>query len=74
MNNIKDILSYIDPIGLDYQEWVNVGMALHHEGEPVELWDMWSQRDPKRYHPGDCGCVTPGTVSGRMVTVETVDM
>ena len=54
MNNFKEILSYIDPASLDYQEWVNVGMALHHEGESVELWDAWSQRDPARYHPGDC--------------------
>lgn len=54
MNNYKEILSYIDPTGLDYQEWVNVGMALHHEDEPVELWDMWSQRDQRRYHPGEC--------------------
>ena len=54
MNNFKEILAYIDPSSLDYQDWVNVGMALHHEGESVDLWDAWSQRDPRRYHPGDC--------------------
>ena len=41
-------------------------------------WRMWTC-DPgtgsgKGHHDGNCGCVTPGTVSGRMVTVETVDM
>lgn len=54
MNNYKEILSYIDPTSLDYQEWCNVGMALHQEGESVDLWDAWSQRDPRRYHPGEC--------------------
>ena len=54
MNNYKEILAYIDPACLGYQEWCNVGMALHHEGESVDLWDQWSQRDPRRYHPGEC--------------------
>ena len=41
-------------------------------------WRMWTC-DPgtgswKGHHDGNCGCVTPGTMSGRMVTVETVDM
>ena len=54
MNNYKEILSYIDPASLDYQEWCNVGMALHQEGESCDLWDAWSQRDPRRYHPGEC--------------------
>lgn len=47
-------LDSIDPASLDYTEWLKVGMALHHEGFPVELWDDWSRRDPARYHEGDC--------------------
>ena len=54
ITNYKELLSYIDPSGLDYQEWCNVGMALHQEGASWELWDTWSQRDPRRYHEGEC--------------------
>lgn len=39
---------------LDYQEWLNVGMALKHEGYTASDWDTWSARDVARYHPGEC--------------------
>lgn len=52
--NLKELLTYIDPALLDYQEWVNVGMALKHEGYSVDVWDDWSRRDSKRYHNGEC--------------------
>lgn len=34
---------------LSYDEWVKVGMAVHHEtyGEGFALWDEWSARSPK---------------------------
>ena len=51
---IMEQLNYIDPATLDYQEWVNIGMALKHEGFTCDVWDEWSRRDPQRYHPGDC--------------------
>lgn len=38
---------------LNYQEWVNVGMALKYEGYSVNDWDAWSQRDSARYHDGE---------------------
>lgn len=53
MVDVNELLSYIPPSSLDYQEWVNIGMALKHEGYPVELWDSWSQAD-SRYKKGDC--------------------
>lgn len=53
-NDISELLAHIDPARLDYQQWVNVGMALKDEGFPVETWDEWSKRDPKRYHVGEC--------------------
>lgn len=52
--DLLEILSYIDPAGLEYQEWVNVGMALKQEGYTAADWDAWSQRDPHRYHKGEC--------------------
>lgn len=48
------LLAYIDPAILDYQEWLNVGMALKHEGYTASDWDSWSARDVARYHPGEC--------------------
>lgn len=47
------LLEYIDPAHLDYQEWVNVGMALHFEGYTASDWDSWSSSDP-RHKPGEC--------------------
>ena len=49
-----EIIEYIDPSMLDYQEWVNVGMALKEEGYTAADWDSWSQRDSGRYHSGEC--------------------
>lgn len=51
--DLKELLPYIDPANLDYQEWIDVGMALHHEGFPCDVWDDWSRND-SRYHPGEC--------------------
>ena len=48
------MLDYINPAGLNYQEWLNVGMALHYEGIPADVWEQWSRRDGKRYHSGEC--------------------
>ena len=52
-NNLLELLEYINPATLDYQEWVNVGMALKHEGHTVQDWDLWSQNDV-RYREGEC--------------------
>ena len=30
--DLTQLLDYIDPSALDYQEWANVGMALKEEG------------------------------------------
>ncbi|WP_254259782.1 AAA family ATPase [Listeria fleischmannii] len=52
-SNLLDMLEHIDPSMLDYQEWVNVGMALKEEGYTASDWDEWSARDPGRYHAGE---------------------
>lgn len=52
--NLLELLDAIDPEILDYQDWVNVGMALKHEGYGVHDWDEWSRRDVDRYHEGEC--------------------
>ena len=72
-NNLDELLDYIDPASLTYQEWCSVGMALKDAGYDCSLWDVWSQRDAARYHKGECekkwrtfaGCehpVTAGTI------------
>jgi len=49
-----ELLEHIDPSRLDYQDWVNVGMALKDAGYTAADWDNWSKRDAGRYHPGEC--------------------
>lgn len=50
--NLTELLQYVDPSMLSYQEWVNVGMALKHEGYTAADWDQWSQND-SRYRSGE---------------------
>ena len=52
-NNLLELLSYIPPDSLSYTEWINVGMALKHEGYTASDWDEWSRND-SRYHTGEC--------------------
>ena len=51
---LLELIGYIDPADLAYQDWVNVGMALKHEGFSAADWDAWSRRDTGRYHAGEC--------------------
>ena len=52
--DLKELLEYINPSLLNYQDWCNVGFALHHEGYSAQDWEEWSSRDGARYHPGEC--------------------
>lgn len=52
--NLLELLDYINPSELSYQEWTNVGMALKHEGYEASDWDSWSARDSERYKRGEC--------------------
>lgn len=40
---LRKLLTAFDP-SCSYDEWIRIGMALHHEtdGEGLELWDQWS--------------------------------
>ena len=51
--DLKELLKYIDPAQLEYQEWVSVGMALKQEGYTAADWDEWSRAD-NRYKHGEC--------------------
>lgn len=52
-SNILTALNHIPVADLTYQEWVNVGMALHSEGYDCSYWEAWSRND-SRYHSGEC--------------------
>jgi len=45
---MADMLRFINPDG-DYEEWVQIGMALHHatSGTGLDLWDAWSSKGEK---------------------------
>lgn len=52
--NLANLLKYINPAQLSYQEWLNVGMALKEEGYACSVWEDWSAGDGRRYHYGEC--------------------
>lgn len=62
--HLLDALSAIDPATLDYQSWVECGMALHESGYDWQDWDDWSARDHRRYHEGECRAKWAGFGSG----------
>ena len=67
--DLLPLLDYIDPSTLSYQDWVNVGFALKHEGYTAMDWDNWSQADT-RYKRGECfkKWVTFNEEAGSVVT------
>ena len=75
MDDLNTILQHINPAACSYQEWIDVGMALKHEGYTAADWDRWSQND-SRYKSGECfrkwgsfnGAATPVT-AGTIVQI-----
>lgn len=70
--DILQVLSHVDPRLLNYQEWLQVGMALKTEGYAVHDWESWSIKDYGRYHTGECqskwdGFVGTGITGGTIV-------
>lgn len=71
--NHLELLQYINPSLLNYQEWINVGMALKEEGYSAADWDNWSRQDSSRYHDGECYKKWNGFVgTGNPVTGGTI--
>lgn len=60
---IKGVLSMLDP-GMERDQWINVGMTLHHETEGGRegfmFWELWSRGEwiasgePDNYEDGAC--------------------
>ena len=74
VSEAREILRHIPCSQLSYQEWTNIGAALHHEGLPCSLWDEWSATDGSRYHAGECEkkWKTFGNYAGTVATMGTV--
>ena len=74
ISEAREMLQHIPCASLNYQEWTNVGAALHHEGLPCSLWDEWSATAGSRYHAGECEKKwrTFGNYAGTDVTMGTV--
>lgn len=53
MTDIEQALQYINCSELDYNGWLQVGMAIKEAGLSVDVWDAFSRTDSARYH-NDC--------------------
>lgn len=70
-DDLPEIIEHIDPGRLSYEEWLQVGMALHDSGHDVSVWDNWSAKDAPRYHAGECQRKWSGFGKGSMSTVKS---
>lgn len=72
---ILEGLEVLDP-DVGYQDWLSVGMALHHEtnGEGFDLWDQWSAKGAK--YPGasvlEGHWQSFGKNPGKVLTIKTL--
>jgi len=71
-DTVLEILSKLDS-GVSNDEWVRVGMALHHwhPTDGLELWEDWS-KDAENYVEGETSKRWRSFVSGGGVTLGTV--
>lgn len=47
--DMQEVLDFLDPSDVQYQDFVVVGMALKDAGYPFSMWEDWARRDAKRY-------------------------
>ena len=50
--DIENMLGYLDP-DMSYDEWIEIGMAVHSYGLPRTIWEGWSAKGAK-YQAGEC--------------------
>lgn len=72
--DLRELLEYIDPAQCSYEQWLNVGLALHQEGYPMFIWEEWSADDGERFHEGECAAKWEsfGRYTGKLVTGATI--
>lgn len=64
------MLDVIDP-DTNYQQWLEIGMALHSGGFSLSLWDSWS-RSGEKFENGDCEKRWHGFNAGHGITMGTL--
>ena len=49
VTEVKEYLSYVPNVDLEYDEWIEIGMIIHDAlgSEGFELWDSWSSSSEK---------------------------
>lgn len=47
--DMQEVLDFLDPSDVQYQDFIVVGMALKDAGYPFSMWEDWARRDTKRY-------------------------
>lgn len=67
---LTDALRYVPPD--DYETWLLVGMAIHHDGGELSLWEEWSRSAPSKYEAGACERKWRTFTAGGGITLGTV--
>ncbi len=55
--DLEEVLSYIPAFSTSYDDWIKVGMAIHHErpnATGFDIWVEWSSTDQKRFNIKAC--------------------
>ncbi len=67
---LADALRHVPPD--DYETWLLVGMAIHHDGGNVSQWEEWSRSAPSKYEMGACERKWRTFTAGGGITLGTV--
>ncbi len=67
---LAEALRHISPD--DYETWLLVGMAIHHDGGDISLWEAWSRSAPSKYEAGACESKWRTFTAGGGITLGTV--
>ena len=54
LDTLRRIYDSLPSSVLNYEEWLQVGMAAKAEGGTCAEWEAWSHTDAERYHEGEC--------------------
>lgn len=76
IDEVKTALKFIEPNGMAYGDFVQVGMAIHNEFPSEEdglpLWDEWAKADEDGYKVGECESKWPTFTQGGGMGIGTL--
>ena len=67
---LAEALRHVSPD--DYETWLLVGMAIHHDGGDISVWEAWSRSAPSKYEAGACERKWRTFTAGGGITLGTV--